>query len=123
MPVLLSIRKEFSDAIYAGSKRFEFRRRVFDTLAHTETLIYTTSPVSRVTGRFTVQDLMVGDPQKVWEMTKQYAGIDEVRYMTYFSGVSVAFALLIGGVERFDRPLELEPHFGLTRPPQSYAFV
>jgi predicted transcriptional regulator len=123
MQVLLSIRKEFSDRIYEGTKRFEFRRRIFDTMKHSRTLVYTTSPISLVTGEFKISDVVVGTPEQVWAATSEGAGIDEARYFSYFAGTSIAYALAISQPRRFRIPLELTSNFGLSRPPQSYAFV
>jgi predicted transcriptional regulator len=123
MAVLLSIRQEFSDAIWARTKRFEYRRRVFDTLKHRETFVYTTSPTSSVTGRFYIEDLLVGSPKEIWDATHSYSGIDEERFYAYYSGRSIAFALAIGSPQRFQAPLSLVENFGLTHAPQSYAFV
>lgn len=123
MAVLLSIRPEFSKAIWNGSKRFEYRRRVFDIFRYTEIFVYTTAPISRVTGRFFVRDLIIGTPEQVWEATQDHAGIDKDRYSNYYSDRDIAFAIAIGDTEQFDVPLNLAEDFGLTHAPQSYAFV
>ena len=123
MAVLLSIRPEFSDAIWAGQKRFEFRRRIFNTIEHAEAYVYTSAPISLVTGRFSIRDLVVGTPTQVWRLTNDVAGIDESRYFSYFDDRNIAFAIAIGEYEKFEVPIDLTSHFGLKRPPQSYAFV
>lgn len=111
MAVLLSIRPEFSDAIWSGSKRFEYRRRVFDIFRYAEIFVYTTAPISRVTGRFFVRDLVVGTPDQVWEATQDYAGIDKGRYSDYYFDRDIAFAIAIGVTEQFETPSAVSfPH-------------
>lgn len=121
MAALLSIKPIYASAIWHRTKRYEYRRRVFDTLAHTDAYVYTTAPISMVTGRFSVEDVIVGSPLDVWEVTSSHAGIDRENYLSYFEGRSVAFAIAIDHPEQFAIPVNLKDVCGLIHPPQSYA--
>jgi predicted transcriptional regulator len=55
MKVLLSIKPEFAEKIFDGSKRFEFRRNVFKNRDVRTVVVYASSPISKVVGEFDIE--------------------------------------------------------------------
>lgn len=125
MNVLLSIRPEFADKILNGSKRYEFRKTGFRAPDEIDVIhLYSASPVQRVVGAFTMGDISVGSPERLWEQFGHSSGIDDRdRFMKYFEGKEEGYAIEI------DQVLELEeminPHEQIDDfvPPVSFYYL
>ena len=118
---LLSIKPRYSDAIFRGEKRFEFRRAIFRRPVAV-VVVYTTSPVSRVVGEFDIEGIITDTIEGLWRRTKHCAGIDRERFFSYFAGRKVGHAIAIGAVRLYPRSLDLPDTFGM-RAPQSFAYL
>src|ERR1039458_10613605 len=58
--VAMSVRPELAEAIYNGIKCFEFRRCHVRIPVGSTVLLYEVRPVARLTGQFTVAEVIVG---------------------------------------------------------------
>jgi predicted transcriptional regulator len=117
----LSIKPPYSDAIFRGDKRFEFRRAIFRR--HVDVVVvYTTSPISRVVGEFEVESIITDTIEALWKRTRHSAGIDRQRFFGYFAGRKTGYAIVIGSVRRYRTPVDLSNEFGL-RAPQSFVYL
>lgn len=114
--ILLSIHSEYSDAIYNGTKHYEFRKKIPKERPE-RVYIYTTLPVGAVTGYFEVEDIISDTPEALWELTRNHAGIDKESYDKYFKGCPVAYAYKIKKAVRFVEPLKW------YNAPQSFAYL
>lgn len=54
MKVLLSIKPEFANKIFEGSKKFEFRRSIFKNKQVKSIVVYASAPISKVIGEFEI---------------------------------------------------------------------
>ena len=123
MKVLLSIRPQYAEKILSGEKRFEFRKVVFENRSVSSVVIYATKPVGKVVGEFEIGEIYRDKPSKIWAKTKKFAGIDKVFFDEYYEGRSIAVAIGVGTVQRYDEPLDLsELGAGIT-PPQSFRYL
>ena len=121
--VLLSIKPEFVEKIFSGSKRYEFRRIIFKNKKIKRVIVYASAPVQKVIGEFDVEDILSLDVDKLWRKTKKYSGINKEPFFDYFLGKEVGHAIKITNVHRYDTPLNLHEAFDLERPPQSFAYI
>ncbi|MDO4764304.1 MAG: hypothetical protein Q4A00_08000, partial [Flavobacteriaceae bacterium] len=69
MKVLLSIKPEFVRKIFFRSKKYEFRKVLFRKEVES-VIIYSTMPVGRIVGEFTISNIISGKPNIIWEQTK-----------------------------------------------------
>ncbi|NPD69433.1 hypothetical protein HN018_21050 [Lichenicola cladoniae] len=123
MRVLLSINPIHVENILKGIKTFEFRRRLFARRDITTVLIYSTMPVGRFVAEFDIADILEDDPERLWKFTQKGSGISKRFYDTYFAGRQKAFALQIGELRVFDKPINpLDVLVNFT-PPQSYMYI
>lgn len=125
--ILLSIKPVYAERIYLQTKRYEYRKSLPKQmlfLDDTRFLLYESAPVKRVTGWFVPESMHIGRPDKVWELTKFFSGIDEDKYFAYFKGHEIAFAFQINPerLYRFKEPYAIDK-FGLKKPPQNYAYI
>jgi len=61
MTVLLSIKPEFADKIFDGTKKYEFRRRIFKKEGVKKVIVYVTSPVQKIIGEFLIESIIYED--------------------------------------------------------------
>ncbi len=118
---VLSIKPAYAEAIFSGTKRFEFRRSIFRQNIQV-VIVYITSPVGQVAGEFSVDDIITDDVAALWNRTEPQAGIDRKVFFDYFDGRDVGHAIVIGAVCRYKHPLDLQKTFGV-RPPQSFLYL
>ena len=110
--ILLSIKPEYVDRILAGTKKYEYRKR----LARSDSsvlLVYSTSPVMKVVAKVEILGTICAAPSTLWEQTKSNAGISRKKYREYFHGCKT---------EIFDPPRDLLD-YNITLAPQSFSYV
>ena len=119
--ILLSVNPEYVDKIFAGSKKYEFRKRLANRTVD-KIIIYSTMPVMKVVGEVQIVKTISASPTALWEHTKKFAGISREKYRKYFRGCKVAYAYQLGQVIRYDPPKELS-EFNVNLPPQSFIYL
>ena len=122
MKALLSIKPEFADQIFAGTKRYEFRRAVFKREDIEGVLVYASSPVQRVIGEFQIEEIIADDLESVWRRTRKYAGISRDYFMSYFDGRDRAYAIKVSSPRLFRRKRRLS-YYHVETAPQSFVYV
>jgi len=122
MIVILSIKPEYCKEIKNGNKKYEFRKRIF---RYRETVdfvfMYSTSPVKKIVGIFTIESIIEDNPRKLWEKFKDFSSIEEEKFFEYFGRRKKGFAIKIKEVKTVDPidPKKLIPNFS---PPQSFCY-
>jgi len=120
--VLLSIKPEFANKIFEGSKKYEFRRALFKSKSVKRVVVYASSPIQRVIGEFEIGGIITQKKNKVWGATKQHSGIEKDYFDEYFEGKDVAHAIKIVNPRRYDSPLCLSD-FNIKTAPQSFVYL
>ena len=121
--ILLSIHPRFAEAIFAGEKRFEYRRSIFRRRDVTTVVMYASRPVGKVVGEFTIGNVLSLKLEELWERTHEGAGIDRSYFKRYFRGRSFGHALAVEEARRYKPPLSLRSDYGINRPPQSFCYL
>ena len=104
---LISIRPSFADAIFNGSKTVEVRRKVPPIRPGIRLWIYVTKPVGEVRGVARVADVIVGNPDTVWQACGPRTGLAQSDFYRYLDGSPTAFGLVLDEVE-IGRPASME---------------
>jgi predicted transcriptional regulator len=115
--VLMSIRPVYVDAIFAGTKTVELRRRRPSFGIGTRVLVYSTAPEQRIHGTFDVGGVLHDAPPVLWRAIKDRAGVDRATFDAYFAGCQEAYAIQV------ENPRRIDPAVLPIRPPQSYQFL
>ncbi len=115
MNILISIKKEYADMIFAGTKMWEFRKRVPKDRGN-KFCIYECGRGSAhaIVGTFLSDGLCCVSEEDVPYFAAG-GGISEEALRAYMP----CTAILVSTSWRYDTPVALE-HIGLTRPPQSW---
>lgn len=119
--ILLSIKPEYVERIFSGSKKYEFRKRLANK-AVGKILMYSTAPIMKVVGEVQIVETISASPTALWESTKKFAGISRDKYREYYKGCKVAYAYRLGQVTRYEPPKELS-EFNISSPPQSFIYL
>jgi predicted transcriptional regulator len=123
MKVLLSIKPEFVDRIFDGSKRFEFRKNLFKRDGINKVVIYSTMPVGKVVGEFEIKSIFLDEVAKLWSRTSKHSGISQSFFDEYYQGKEKGVAIQIGKLTKYSEPLPLS-HLGANiTAPQSYRYL
>jgi predicted transcriptional regulator len=123
MKILLSIKPEFADKIFNGSKRFEFRKNIFKNKSVRTVVVYVTRPVGNIVGEFDINEIINDEPKVLWKRTHEFAGITKDFFDAYFRGRERAFALAIGDVRKYEEPFLPEDLIENFTPPQSFMYL
>lgn len=103
---IISIHRGYADAILAGTKTVELRRRLPALLPETRLWIYATKPVGAVIGFATVLELDKATPATIWRRYRSDAGVDYSSFKEYFNGTHEAVAILLSAVKRI-KPIDI----------------
>ena len=122
MKVLLSIKPEFAFKIFDGTKRYEYRRRIFKRSSVTTIVVYTSAPIQKVIGEFKIGAVLEGAPEELWAKTKDYAGIRRDRFLQYFSNSATGYAISVAEPRLYAHHVTLSS-LGIARAPQSFVYL
>lgn len=118
---LLSIKPVYANAILAGRKKVEFRKRPFKRpVSHI--VIYATSPVQRVIGWFKTKHTDLMSPSALWRQFSNVGGINESDFYTYYGDAVSGVAIHVHQPKRLTKPLPLG-RTSCKAAPQSYAYL
>lgn len=119
--ILLSIKPEFATRIFSGSKRFEYRKSVFKKYV-TRVVVYASAPVSMVVGEFEIEELVYDELEALWHKTREYAGISEDYFYSYFGDKNKGYAIKVKNALEYEKPRPLDELYS-SQPPQSFAYL
>jgi len=122
MKVLLSIKPEFAEKIFDGTKKYEFRKSIFKEENVKKIIVYASSPVQKVIGEFEIENIINSDLDSLWKKTRKYSGISEEYFFKYFYEKEIGYAIKIKNVKRYSKPLSIRKDFNAV-PPQSFMYI
>lgn len=123
MKILLSIKPEFVEQIFKGKKKFEYRKSIFTNQEVSSVVIYSTMPVGRIVGEFSISQVLMDTPEQIWRNTKQKSGITKTFYDLYFENRNKAYALEIGELTQYKTPINPYELIDGFVPPQSFRYL
>jgi len=123
MDVLLSIKPKYVKAILDGTKKFEFRKKIFQRTDIDEIVIYSSSPEKKIVGSFEIDKIIEDSPEELWAYCWNSSGISKEDFFKYFKGKDHGFAIKIKNLNILPKkldPYEIIPDF---HPPQSFCYI
>lgn len=88
-----SIKPQFANMIFEGSKQFEFRKAIFKNRDIKKVIVYASPPVQKVIGEFEIDRIISNNPRIIWRQTNSLSGISEGCFFEYFHDREVAYAI------------------------------
>lgn len=122
MKVILSIKPEFANKIFDGTKKYEFRRAIFKNPEVRKVVVYSSSPVQKIIGEFEIDHIISHELKMLWEMTKKHSGISEDFFFQYFVNKEQGFAIKIKNTKLYKKPKCIREDYNLF-PPQSFLYL
>ena len=119
---LMPIQPQYVQAIVAGQKKVEFRRRKF-ACPVTDVVVYATSPIKKVVAHFRVGHVTEATPRELWQRFRSVAGIDEQAFWAYYDGTDHGVAIGIDQLVVLDRPVSLASVSRSLSVPQSFCYI
>lgn len=123
MDVILSIKPKYVEQIINGKKKYEFRRKIFKEQHIGHIIVYSSSPVKKVVGYFTIQEIYSEHPKNLWSNYRKYSGISKKEFLRYFKNSKNGYAIEINQFILFKNPVELSDIGINNGPPQSYMYI
>jgi predicted transcriptional regulator len=117
--ILMSIHREYVDAILAGTKTWEFRRRTA-LKAGDRVWMYATVPTGAVLGWFVIGEVVALNARHPDERVAREGNSTPAGLADYFSGLERGFGLGVAQRGRLRVPVHLPSG---ERGPQSYRLV
>lgn len=124
MDVIMSIKPQYADRILNGTKKFEFRKSIpkrIDEIG--KVLIYSTFPIQRIIGHFTVKKVYKMNPLELWLHTWKQAGIGINDFQQYFKDKEFGYAIEVDEVTIYQKPLFFKEIDATGRIPQSFKYI
>lgn len=122
MKIILSIKPEFANKIFEGSKKYEFRRTLFKNTQVKAVIVYASAPISKIIGEFEIESVLHEDLETLWDTTSKHSGISQDYYFDYFKGKEAGYAIKVKKTKKYKNSLCIKEQFGI-KPPQSFAYV
>ena len=123
MNVILSIRPQFCKLIFEGVKRYEYRKRVFKRTDIDKVYVYASSPIYKIVGYFTIDNVISDTVSNMWQMSYYGSGISKEYYDSYFNGCDIAHAIKIKDVVKLDTPIDPKKVIADFTPPQNFMYT
>jgi type I restriction enzyme S subunit len=117
------MKPKYVKSILEGGKRYEFRKTIFKNREINRIYIYSSSPVKKIVASFVIGDILEDHPVDLWDTVKEYAGINDRDFFTYFEGKSRAFAIEIQNLLELPDPIDPYETMPGFVPPQSYCYM
>ena len=124
--LLMSIRPEYADLIFAGTKKVELRRVKPRVQEGEWILVYVSTPVQALMASAQVGGVIESTPASLWKRFRDEVGVTRRQFDEYYEGTLTAFGIVLSAVELLPKPINLSrlrqrwPDF---HPPQCYRYV
>ncbi|MEN6576796.1 MAG: hypothetical protein ABFD90_10665 [Phycisphaerales bacterium] len=122
--MLMSIKPQHAASVLSGHKRVELRRRFSKEWAGCRVSIYASHPQCSIVGDALMQEVVVDDPERIWEQFGDQVGCTREQFDLYSHGVRQVYAIVLADVVPYTRMLSLAEASQAVnvrlRPPQSY---
>jgi len=120
--VILSIKPIYAEAIMAGTKKVEFRKKIFKREVE-KIFIYSSMPKKMIIGYFTILEIIEDTPSNIWKEFKEVGGISEKDFFEYYKNTEKGFSIKIDKVVKFKEEIEPEEFIEEFCAPQSYIYI
>jgi len=122
MEILLSIKPEYSERIFSGEKKYEFRKKPPNKVVK-KAYIYESNPSKYIVGWISIKKILSGSPKEIWDKCKNQGGINEKKFFAYCENMNVIHALEIDGTFQFDFPIDPYEINETFKPPQNFYYI
>ncbi|XCF05572.1 hypothetical protein ABI125_12665 [Tamlana crocina] len=120
--VILSIKPIYARAIMSGTKKVEFRKKIFKRPVD-KIFVYSSAPEKKIIGFFTIKEIIENTPTKLWREFGDVGGIEKNDFFNYYQDSKTGFSIKISKVEKFEKGIDPTEYFENFYPPQSFFYL
>ena len=84
MDVLLSIKPQYANLIFEGTKIYEYRKTIFNRPDIDKIIVYASTPTQKVIGEFEIENIIHDNIQIIWDNTHKQSGISKENFFQIF---------------------------------------
>jgi predicted transcriptional regulator len=121
MNVLLSIKPKYANAILAGEKQVEFRKKAFKKEVE-RVYIYSSAPEQKIIGYFIIDKIDAAPPEELWKKYNAVGSISKEDFFDYFFEKEIGYSIKIKDFKKFSKSKNPKDIFENFVPPQSYMY-
>ncbi len=97
--IVISLQQKFVQRIIAGKKAAELRRRAPGIQSGCRVWIYTKAPEAMISICVTVDRIVKGSPQEIWQSHRTDLGVSREEFEAYFGNTETGCAIFFKEVE------------------------
>jgi predicted transcriptional regulator len=120
--VILSIKPIYAQAIMSGTKKVEFRKKIFKRQVD-KIFVYSSSPEKKILGFFTIKEIVENSPENLWNEFNEVGGIEKKDFFNYYQDSETGFSIKISEVEKFENGIDPADFFENFCAPQSFIYL
>ena len=125
--IVLSIRPQYAEKIFEGSKKVELRRiRPKQIRKGYLVLIYVSSPIQSLVGAFKVDEIIEKPLSELWSLVQDIAGVTKKEFYNYYQGVDTGIGIFFSKVWSLREPIKIQDwqEQGISfHPPQGFRYA
>lgn len=125
--IVLSIRPQYAEKIFEGSKKVELRRvRPKQFLKGDLALLYVSSPIRSLVGAFKVDRIIEKPISELWYLVQDIAGVTKKEFCNYYQGVNTGIGIFFSEVWSLREPMKIQDwqEKGISfHPPQGFRYA
>ncbi len=124
--LLLSIRPEHAENIFAGIKKVELRRMRPKVEKGDWVWVYVSTPVQSLLGAFQVDRVVSDTPRRLWKLVQQEASITRCQFDDYYEGAETGHGIFLAKIKKLATPIHLAVLRTVWKefhPPQSFRYL
>lgn len=124
--MLVSIKPEFANRIFDGSKKIELRKSSPNVNPGDLMIVYSTFPEMAVIGVCKIDTIIKSSPKEIWTNYSELLGIDKERFFDYYSDYNTAIGIVLKSAKRFKEiiPLKkIKENYPSFSPPQTFRYL
>lgn len=122
--MLMSIKPELAASVLSGNKKVEVRRRFSKEWTGCRVSIYASHPQCSIVGDALMQEVVVDDPDRIWERFGDQVGCTREQFERYAHGAKQLYAIVLVDVVPYAKTLSISEASQAVsaplHPPQSY---
>lgn len=119
--MLLSIKPKYAKVILEGKNNTN-SEKTGRKMVWIELFFYASSPQKEVVGEASIDEILDGTPNEIWEIARTAAGITKKFYFPYYAGKDKAIAYKLKDVVICEKPRALSD-YGIRQAPQSFVYL
>jgi predicted transcriptional regulator len=123
--LLISVKPEFAQKIFEGSKKIELRKCAPSVSIGDLVIVYSTLPEKAVLGTCVVAGVIKNSPTQLWRKYSSELGIDRKRYFEYFKNSETAVGIILTSIQKFEKKIHLhqiKKDYPMFSPPQTFKY-